>query len=111
MELNPRLLSPAQAAKCLNVTRSFLYAHLLATNALPSIKLGKLRRIPVWALDEFIARVAAEQGIVVPLIDAPLASPSEPSTGAAVRPARKAKRSSVPPRRAQMIAGGEGFDA
>jgi excisionase family DNA binding protein len=95
VDISPRLLSPAQAAKSLNVTRSFLYAHLLATNALPSIKLGKCRRIPVWALDEYIARIAAEQGIVAPLIDMPPAPHSELHAVAAPRPRRKVKRANA----------------
>jgi excisionase family DNA binding protein len=85
MDPSPLLLTPAQAAKCLNVTRSFLYAHLLATHALPSVKLGKCRRIPWWALDEYIARIAIEQGIEVPpALASRSTSVNKPSRGSKV---------------------------
>jgi excisionase family DNA binding protein len=89
MELGPRLLSPEQAAKSLGVTRSFLYGRLLQTGDLASIKLGKLRRIPVWALDDFILRTAAEQGIVPPTVSSPAASDK---TAALIPPRQRGKR-------------------
>jgi excisionase family DNA binding protein len=60
------LLTPVQAAKRLNVARSFLYNHLLMSGSLASVKIGKCRRIPVSALEAYVARLLAEQGQEVP---------------------------------------------
>lgn len=55
------LLTPAEAAALLGLSKSYIY-ELLASNALSSITIGRARRIPRQALDEFIATRAAEQG-------------------------------------------------
>jgi len=96
MDLSPRLLSPAQAEKCLNVTHSFLYARLLNTGALPSLKIGRLRRIPVSAIDDYIARIAAEQGIVAPLFDSTPMPRNESVAISSQRSRRKASRANAP---------------
>jgi len=63
MTADALLLTPEQAAKRLNVARSFLYGHLLMTGALASVKIGsKCRRIPARSLEEYVARLIAEQG-------------------------------------------------
>lgn len=55
------LLTVAEAAVSLAVPRSTLYL-LLQRRALVSVKIGRLRRIPVWALEAFVRRLVAEQG-------------------------------------------------
>lgn len=47
------LLSPEEAAQALSVSRSMVYL-LLREGALPSIKIGRARRIPSAALEELV---------------------------------------------------------
>ena len=54
------LLTPSEAADLLGLSKSYIY-ELLASNALPSITIGRARRIPRRALEEFVATRAAEQ--------------------------------------------------
>ena len=53
MEVSKRLLNVNEAASALGLGRSLVYM-LIATGELASIKIGRSRRIPVGALDEFI---------------------------------------------------------
>ncbi len=56
------LFSPEQAARdVLRVGRTTIY-ELMASGELRSITIGRLRRIPSSALEEFIQRQLAEQG-------------------------------------------------
>ena len=55
------LLTPEEVAEALHVGRCTVY-DLLRTNQLQSFKIGKLRRIPVDAVHEFIKRMAEENG-------------------------------------------------
>jgi len=55
------LLTPEEVADALHVGRCTVY-DLLRTNQLQSFKIGKLRRIPVDAVHEFIKRMAEESG-------------------------------------------------
>ena len=55
------LLTPEEAAEALHVGRCTVY-DLIRTNQLHSFKIGKLRRIPVDAVREFIKRLADENG-------------------------------------------------
>ncbi len=55
MEVSKRLLNVNEAASALGLGRSLMYM-LIATGELASIKIGRSRRIPVGAIDEFIAR-------------------------------------------------------
>lgn len=48
------LLTPAEAATCLGIGRSKLY-ELLAAGVVGSIRIGNCRRIPITALEAFIA--------------------------------------------------------
>lgn len=57
----PVLLTVQQAAERLNVPRTAAYV-LIASKRLSSIKIGRLRRVPAAAIDEFIARQLADQG-------------------------------------------------
>lgn len=50
---NPQVISPAEAAVALGVSKSMIYK-LLAQGALPSVKVGHLHRIPVGAPERFI---------------------------------------------------------
>ena len=55
------LLTPEEVAEALHVGRCTVY-DLIRTNQLQSFKIGKLRRIPVDAVHEFIKRMAEENG-------------------------------------------------
>lgn len=48
------LLTPAEAAICLGIGRSKLY-ELLAAGVVGSIRIGKCRRVPLAALEAFVA--------------------------------------------------------
>ncbi len=50
------LLTPEEAAQALGISRSKLY-ELLRAGALESIRIDRLRRIPVEALHEFVQRL------------------------------------------------------
>jgi excisionase family DNA binding protein len=51
------LVSPEEAAELLGVGRSTVYG-LMRTLALPSVKIGRARRIPTAALREFVEGLA-----------------------------------------------------
>ena len=57
----PELLKISQCAERLNLPRSAVYL-LVMSKQLSSIKIGRLRRVPVAAVEAFIARQLAEQG-------------------------------------------------
>jgi len=58
-ERNVRLLlSVEEAAQRLHIGRSTVYT-LVAQNQLESVKIGKLRRIPATALDDYVASLRA----------------------------------------------------
>jgi excisionase family DNA binding protein len=50
------LVSPEEAAEILGVSRNTVY-DLMRTNALPSVKVGRLRRIPTAHLREYVQRL------------------------------------------------------
>ena len=52
------LLTVTEAALRLGVGRSFLY-NLVIRGEIASVKLGRARRIPVAALEEFVTRLQA----------------------------------------------------
>jgi excisionase family DNA binding protein len=54
------LLSVEEAAEQLSLSRTRLYA-LLKTGDIASVRVGRLRRVPVDALLQFIARLVREQ--------------------------------------------------
>ena len=54
------LLTMAEAARRLNVSRTYLY-ELVNNGEVESLKLGKLRRIPPAALDKYVEAKRAEQ--------------------------------------------------
>jgi excisionase family DNA binding protein len=49
-----KLLTVVEAARVLGISRSKLY-ELLADGELPSVRIGRTRRITVLALEEFVA--------------------------------------------------------
>lgn len=51
------MLTPEEAAEALGVGRSTLY-DLLRLQEIPSVKIGRSRRIPVSALRDFAERLA-----------------------------------------------------
>ena len=55
------LISVEEAARRLDISRSTLYL-LIQRGELQSIKIGASRRVPVAALDEFVARQRELQG-------------------------------------------------
>ena len=59
------LLTPSEAADLLGLSKSYIY-ELLASNALPSITIGRARRIPRHALEDFVASRVAEQDRYAP---------------------------------------------
>ena len=60
--LKPRLdkilVSPGQAAELLSIGRTYLY-ELLRTGEIRSVQVGRLRRIPVAALRDYVEMLAA----------------------------------------------------
>lgn len=56
-----RLLSAEQVAQRTNLGRTTVFG-LIASGDIESIKIGKLRRVPVEAVDAFIEKLRAEQG-------------------------------------------------
>ena len=65
--MHPILLTPEQAAAALRVSRTVVY-DLISRGpehgGLASIRIGRCRRIPVSALDEFVERMRAESTAV-----------------------------------------------
>ena len=53
------LLTVAEAADRLGVGRSFLYT-VIQRGRLATVKLGRARRVPITALEEFVQRLQAE---------------------------------------------------
>jgi excisionase family DNA binding protein len=53
------LLKPEEAAEILAVGRTQLYA-LLASGQLQSVKIGRLRRVPLAACESYVLSLAAE---------------------------------------------------
>jgi len=54
--VTPTLLTVEQAAERLGLSRTAVYA-LIADGALKSIQIGKRRRVPAVAADEYVARL------------------------------------------------------
>ncbi len=52
------LVTPEEAADALGVGRSTIY-DLMRLKILPSVKLGRARRIPVAALREWVSKLSA----------------------------------------------------
>jgi excisionase family DNA binding protein len=55
------LLRPEEAAQALSISRTTLYG-LLQSNAIRSVKVGGLRRIPVEALEDFVTELSSDTG-------------------------------------------------
>jgi excisionase family DNA binding protein len=53
------LLTPEQAAEVLNISRATVY-DLLRLRALASVKIGRARRIPRSAVQEYVDRLVEE---------------------------------------------------
>ncbi len=60
MDMQKKLVSVAEAALILGLSRSLLYT-LVMRQELPSVKIGRARRIPVSALDDFVSRQLARE--------------------------------------------------
>lgn len=54
------LLTVAEAAERLGMGRTFVYGQV-QTGDLPSVKLGRARRIPAAALEDYVKRLVADQ--------------------------------------------------
>ena len=57
----PLLLTPVEAARRLSIARSSLY-ELVLTGEIVSVKIGRSRRIPATALEDYVDRLVREQG-------------------------------------------------
>jgi excisionase family DNA binding protein len=55
------LLTPEETAERLRISRTVLY-ELIRRNEIESIKLGRSRRIPVSAVEDFVTRLRKEAG-------------------------------------------------
>ena len=58
--MNRLLLTVPEAAEALAISRSKLY-ELMANGTVASIRIGGSRRIPLTALEDYIARLLAER--------------------------------------------------
>lgn len=76
------LLTVPQAMRRLNCGRRFIYERI-KSGELASVKLGSYRRIPVSALDDFVAAIVARSSPVSPASRSPMAQ-SGKSGGLAV---------------------------
>jgi excisionase family DNA binding protein len=56
------LVSVEEAAQMLSIGRSLVYKLVLSQQVL-SVKIGRTRRIPVFALEAFIIRQVGQQGV------------------------------------------------
>jgi excisionase family DNA binding protein len=56
------LVSVEEAAQMLSIGRSLVYKLVLSKQVL-SVKIGRTRRIPVFALEVFIAQQMGQQGV------------------------------------------------
>ena len=57
----PRImLTVEQAAESIGIGRTTMFA-LLKSGEVESVRVGRLRRIPVTAIDDYLAKLAAEQ--------------------------------------------------
>jgi excisionase family DNA binding protein len=54
-----RLLDVREVARVLSCGRTHVY-HMIATRELLAVKIGRLTRVPVEAVDEFVARKVRE---------------------------------------------------
>ena len=57
--MDKKLVTVAEASVLMGISRSLLYS-LVMRGEVPSIKIGRARRIPVTAIDEWIAKQVAE---------------------------------------------------
>lgn len=62
------LLTVREAAHCLGIGRTLMY-ELLATGRVPSITVGRLRRVPYESLQAFVAVIADHQNALSPATD------------------------------------------
>ncbi|MCT1619303.1 helix-turn-helix domain-containing protein [Janibacter hoylei] len=53
------LMTVAETAEVLNVGKSAVY-DLIRMKRLPSVKIGRLRRIPVTAVEEYVAAISED---------------------------------------------------
>lgn len=60
MEADCELISPQEAARRLSLGKTRLY-ELIGSGVIPSVRVGKLRRIPTRALREYVDRLVVEQ--------------------------------------------------
>ena len=58
--MDKQLLKVEEAAQLLSLGRSKLYQLVLA-GAIPSVRIGRSRRVPVAAIEEYIRKLVAEQ--------------------------------------------------
>jgi excisionase family DNA binding protein len=54
--MEPKLLTPEQVGDCLHVGRTRVY-ELLASGAIRSVKIGRLRRVPEECVREYVVEL------------------------------------------------------
>ncbi|MCX4800612.1 excisionase family DNA-binding protein [Streptomyces sp. NBC_01214] len=59
------LLTVEEAARRLRIGRTFCF-RLIGTGELESVPVGRLRRVPVAAVHEYVARLRAARGTAAP---------------------------------------------
>jgi excisionase family DNA binding protein len=55
------VLTIEEAAECLGIGRTLMYS-LVTAGYVESVRIGRLRRIPADALDQYVAALRAAQG-------------------------------------------------
>ena len=60
LELTPLLLTVEEAAACLRLGRTRTF-DLIARGEIESVRVGRSRRVPVEALDRYVAQLRAER--------------------------------------------------
>ena len=56
------LLTVGEAAVSMGIGRSLLY-EMIMRGQIRSVSIGRARRVPVTAIQDFVARLEAEQGV------------------------------------------------
>jgi excisionase family DNA binding protein len=58
--VHKRLFRPVEAAEILSISRSKVY-ELIGSGALASVTIGRSRRVPEWAVDQFLNDLQEQQ--------------------------------------------------
>jgi excisionase family DNA binding protein len=86
--VDKKLLRPVEAAMLMGVSRSTIYI-MLTRDDLPSISIGKARRIPAAALDDYIQAQLAQRREAPKQSVKPPATRPDPQTSRLTRKVRQ----------------------